>query len=262
MTLPDLSDLDDADRGTVALLHREFAALRLDRPTPVLPSARPPGEPVRRRAALLAGSGVAAAGVAVALVIGGGVAHPDPVWAATPVDRVSVDPATAASRCGEMLAQAFPDKEREAAGSDLPGADLTSAAHLVMVDERGRGALAVFDDGRWTAECVLLRTNGGWAASGQAVTPHQSVRAGSASAQPVIIEDGDEVVLVSGQAPEGADAVHVTVADGTDAVATLEAGRFALWLPAELARPAMTLSAVTDGSTHAFAQVTLPETKR
>jgi hypothetical protein len=254
-------DLDDL--LTAAEVHQGMRHVTMTAPTPTAvpgaagaaagtqttATAHRPTAPVRaphRRRLFLSPAGLAAsavvmvAGIAVATVVAN-VAAPSAAWSATPTRSSASDEARARQACADVPA--------EPAGEDRVGDKGRAPARpapagpptlppLAVLDVRGNGAVAIFADERWTADCVLTRRGDRWERLASTLSPSgTTVSAVELSLQghgSTIQPDGTAVSYLAGHAGAGISSVRLVTAGGEPILASLARGHFALWWPTEL----------------------------
>jgi hypothetical protein len=244
------------DVHTAALLARAFDGIHLNRPAPgdhstpaAAPATRParivalPPRPATRRRAPVWLAGAAAAVLALALTVtlapGGSTA----AWAAEPTTPTSGDRAAAATACGAPLARGLGDLEwsggatADGALASAPGAGPTvpqSLPPLAVLDIRGDGALAIYQNPTWQVTCLLAREGDLWVDQGISVGP------GPGASTPGVVFGsrtswigGDSVAYLGGSVPPGTTKVTFDLSDGTTVQASLMGTTFAAWFPGE-----------------------------
>jgi hypothetical protein len=244
------------DAHTAALLELAFDGVRLDRTIPggAYPPAASPARPAprmtvlrgrstRRRRSRVWLSGAAAAVMALALTLSLAPGGSSGAWAAEPSTPTSADEEAAAAACGAPLARGLGDLESSGSASTdgsrapAPGEGPVvpeSLPPLAVLDIRGDGALAIYQDPTWQVTCLLARDGSAWVDQGISVGP------GPSTSTPGVIfgsrttwMGGGSVAYLGGTVPPGTTKVTFDLSDGTTVQASLLGTTFAAWFPGE-----------------------------
>lgn len=248
----------EADELTAVLLEKAFDAVRLERPTPgadhdpgsarangapglvVLPARKDAGRPGRAWAAA-----AAAAVLVLALVLTLAPGGSSVVWAAEPSTPTAADREAVATACSAPLARGLGDLESSGTArtdgvpAPDPGPGPTvpeSLPPLAVLDIRGDGALAIYQDPTWQVTCLLARERGAWVDQGISVGPGPSTMTpGVVFGSRTTWIDGDSVAFLGGSVAPGTSKVTFDLSDGTTVRASLLGTTFAAWFPGERA---------------------------
>ncbi len=245
------------DTHTAALLEQAFDGVRLDRPTPwsahqpdaspATPAARivvlPARSTGRRRShAWLAGAAAAVLALTLTLTLAPG--GTSVAWAAEPRTPTAADVEAVATACRAPLARGLGDLESsggsttgDGAPAPAPGEGPTvpeSLPPLAVLDIRGDGALAIYQDPTWQVTCLLAREGGAWVDQGISVGPGPSTSTpGAVFGSRTTWIGGDSVAYLGGSVPPGTTKVTFDLSDGTTVQASLLGTTFAAWFPGE-----------------------------
>ena len=252
----------EEDARTATLLEQAVDNVRLDRPSPgracqpvarhpdahpVAPLTRtgpPPGRPAgrRRTRAWLAGAAAAVLALTLSLTLAPGGSSV--AWAAEPTAPTAGDRDAAAAACGAPLARGLGDLESSgsasgdgapapAAGGGGPGVP-DSLPPLAVLDIRGDGALAVYQDPTWQVTCLLARDGSAWVDQGISVGPGPGASTpGTLFSGRTSWVGGDSVAYLGGSVPPGTTKVTFELSDGTTVRASVLGATFAAWFPGE-----------------------------
>lgn len=234
----------EEDATTAAALEEAFDGIRLDRPAPggatkgVSPPAATAG---RRRGHVVWLSGAAVAVVAMVLTVMLAPGGSSVAWSAQPTAPTEVDREVAAAVCGAPLARGLGELESSgsaavdgsAALAPEPGESApVSLPPLAVLDIRGDGALAVYQDRTWQVACLLAREGGAWVDQGITVGPASSAP-GAMFGSSTAWVGGDSVTYLGGSVPSGTTKVTFDLSDGTTVRASLVGDTFAAWFPGD-----------------------------
>lgn len=253
---PSLARCTAEDEQTAELLAQAFDGIRLNRPAPVRTTtpgapAIPPARVValttrsagRRRSRVWLAGAVAAV-LALTLTVAVSPGGSSVAWAAEPAAPTQADRDAAAIACGAPLARGLGALESSGSAS-LPGADPSVAPEsapgvpeslppLAVLDIRGDGALAIYQDPTWQVTCLLTRETGSWVDQGILVGP------GPATGTPGLLfgsrtswVGGDSVSYLGGSVPAGTTNVTFDLNDGSTVRASVLGTTFAAWYPGE-----------------------------
>ena len=246
-----------ADAEAAALLARAFDGIHLDRPAPGDPGipAAAPVTPAARVVSLLPRpasrlrspvwlAGAAAAVVALTLTVTLSPGGSSVAWAAEPTTPTAGDREASATACGTPVARGLGDLESSGSAS-VTGADPAPAPErapgvpeslppLAVLDIRGDGALAIYQDSTWQVICLLTREGDAWVDQGISVGP------GTGTSTPGVVfgsrtswVGGDSVAYLGGSVPPGTSKVTFDLSDGTTVQASVLGITFAAWFPGE-----------------------------
>lgn len=240
----------EEDATAAAALEEAFDGIRLDRPAPggtttggtategVFKPGRTTG---RRRGHVLWLSGAAMAVVALVLTVTLTPGGSSVAWSAQPTAPTEVDREAAGEACGAPLARGLGELESSgsaavdgaAAPAPEPGESApVSLPPLAVLDIRGDGALAVYQDRTWQVACLLTREGGAWVDQGITVGPASSTP-GAMFGSSTAWVGGDSVTYLGGSVPSGTTKVTFDLSDGTTVRASLLGDTFAAWFPGD-----------------------------
>jgi hypothetical protein len=234
------------DEDTAAAIQHAFGDVVLDRPVPTEMTRADvivlPARPRRRPLAWLVAAAAAVVALTVALTLLPG--RDAVAWASEPSTATAADVVVAQKACSAPLARGLGDLQQSGSASvdgttpaappPSPGdaGPPTALPPLAVLDVRGDGALAVYQDATWQVVCLLRRENGTWVDQGISVGP------GRAAAPPGLVfgggtswAGGDQVSYVGGAVPTGTATVTFTLSDGSTVRASLLGTTFAAWFP-------------------------------
>jgi hypothetical protein len=222
-------------------------AMRLDaiKEQIMLTDRRPVRAAFRPRRLGLVGLGAASL---VAVLVVGALARPAAVtlaWSPQPTPVSDAQKAAASDACTTGATTVVggvgnsTDRAPEAppAPTDLPP--------LVSLELHGNGGIAILADQGVVAYCLLRSEGGGFVYGGLAVGAPETVPAGSLAFGAMSTDfDGTDVGMIWGTAPDGVTSVRVDGGSGDGGVATVQDGRFAIWIPGPIIGSAVDLVAL------------------
>jgi hypothetical protein len=115
---------------------------------------------------------------------------------------------------------------------------------LVSLELHGNGGVAILADDTTTAYCLLKRQGGGFISGGLMVSVGPAAPADAFFVSGMATTFADQTLgIITGAAPARATTVRVVGGSADGAVATVDHGRFALWIPGALLGEDVTLVA-------------------
>ena len=244
------------DAKAAVALEEAFDGVRLGRPAPgrtttggISPPARIVALPGRtdgpRRAPVVWLSGAAVAVVALVLTVMLAPGGSSVAWSAVPTAPTAGDREAAAAVCGAPLARGLGELE-SSGGASVDGAPAPAPAPepgeiapeslppLAVLDIRGDGALAVYQNRTWQVACLLTREAGAWVDQGITVGPGPGTSTpGAIFGSSTAWAGGDFVAYLGGSVPPGTTKVTFDLSDGTTVRASLVGDTFAAWFPGD-----------------------------
>ena len=233
----------------MARLKSEFELVTYERPAP----GGDVGVPVAiitetsKRPHQKAWFGLAASILAVTAVVSTSMFQTSqPAWAAEPLILETGAEEQIVAACSDRFSQGPGELQQSGSasiGSDsLPtagtDAELPIPAQLpekVIIDVRGEGGLAIFEDESIRVVCLTHYVNGDW------VDVATSVEVGQSSGPAVALGGGTSTIeglavsYLIGTLPEGKSCAKFTIENGKQALASCAAGRFVMWFPSTIA---------------------------
>jgi len=250
----DLDTLTDDERTTALLLLDAFESVHYSRPAPQANGLAQKNRSVVSRWA------VAMIAASVSVIAASGFlfasATLTPAWASHPRTPSGSDTAAIESVCRQRMTLQ--------SRSGGPTGSISNLPPLVLIDIRGSGALAVFQDSSNTVECIASNattpfwfslSKNTWSVAsltsgpGVSVAPVSDITIDSGAVSVEIWTDGAAtrrskyVTDVNGRVPNPVARVTADLPDGTQATASLAGNHFALWWPGDHAQQQVTLHA-------------------
>lgn len=247
---PDLSDLSGEDAEVAKALIQGFSLIEFNRPAPV-PEAQAvelisvsPGK--QRRGSQRWYAIAASVTLALALATTLSPHNTSVAWANQPTAATSTDRISAVKACGAVIERGLGDLQSSFTQSVEPGSSpsvgttskVTSQPAelppLAVLDIRGDGALAIFEDSNWTVMCLLKRTGNRWVDQGVTVTSASAdPQPGTSFVSQTSWVGGDSVSIVGGVTPPSSTNVTFELSNGELVSASVLNGKFAAWFPGD-----------------------------